>query len=63
MHQGKGGTVTTTIVRFRTLLFVASLVGAMFGILIGFNPADLSPSTYVQQQQHAIRALNTPMPV
>jgi len=55
--------VTTTIIRFITLLLVALLVGTMFGIMIGFNPAALTPSTYVEQQQHAIRALNTIMPL
>jgi hypothetical protein len=35
----------------------------MFGIRIGFNPAGLSPASYIEQQQHGIRALNTLMPV
>ena len=55
--------MATTIVRLITLLLVALLVGTMFGITIGFNPAELSPATYVEQQQHAIRALNTLMPL
>ncbi len=59
----EGGTMTATIIQFMALLLVALLVGAMFGILIGFNPADLSPGVYVEQQQHAIRALNTFMPL
>ena len=35
----------------------------MFGIWIGFNPSCLSSSAYVEQQQNAIRALNTLLPV
>ena len=57
------GTMTATIIQFMALLLVALLVGALFGILIGFNPADLSPGAYVEQQQHTIRALNTFMPL
>ena len=52
-----------TIISFIDLLLVALLVGTMFGIWIGFNPAGLSASTYVEQQQHTIRALNTLMPL
>ena len=55
--------MTATIIRFADLLLVGLLVGAMFGIWIGFNPAGLSPATYVEQQQHTIRALNTLMPL
>ena len=55
--------MSATIIRFVDLLLVALLVGAIFGIWIGFNPAGLSAATYVEQQQHAIRALNTFMPL
>ena len=55
--------MSATIIRFVDLLLVALLVGAIFGIWIGFNPTGLSPATYVEQQQHAIRALNTFMPL
>ena len=51
------------IVRFIDLVLVALLAGTMFGIWIGFSPSRLSAATYVEQQQHTIRALNTPMPV
>lgn len=34
----------------------------MFGIWVGFNPASLSPSAYVEQQQNAIRSLNLLLP-
>ena len=52
-----------TLIRFIDLLLVALLVGTMFGIWIGFDPAGLSAATYVEQQQHTIRALNTAMPL
>lgn len=44
-------------------LFVAALVvGTIFGISLGFNPAPLSAGAYVEQQQQAIRSLNVIMP-
>jgi uncharacterized membrane protein len=52
-----------TIINFSTLLLASLVVGTMFGIWLGFNPSDLSPRAYVEQQQHAIRALNVTMPV
>jgi len=55
--------MTSTIIRFLDLLLVALLVGAMFGIWVGFDPAGLSAATYVEQQQHTIRALNILMPL
>jgi uncharacterized membrane protein len=43
---------------------MAGLVaGIIFGVWIGFNPQHLSASTYVEQQQNAIKALNTLMPL
>ena len=54
--------MTTIIMRFALLVLLALLVGAMFGILAGFNPASLSASAYVEQQQNAIRSLNTLLP-
>jgi uncharacterized membrane protein len=50
------------IVSFTNLSLAALVVGAMFGTWLGGNLVDLSPSAYVQQQQHAIRALNVVMP-
>lgn len=55
--------MTRTLVKFATLLLAALVVGTMFGIWLGYNPADLSPAAYIEQQQHAIRALNITMPV
>ena len=55
--------MTRTILHFVDLLLFSLLVGTMFGIWMGFNPASLSPGAYVEHQQQAIRALNTPMPI
>jgi uncharacterized membrane protein len=51
------------IIRFVLLVLMALLVGSMFGILIGYNPASLSASAYVEQHQNAVRSLNTLFPV
>jgi len=49
-------------IRFVLLILVALLVGTMVGIWAGFNPASLSPSAYVEQQQNAISAFNILLP-
>lgn len=54
--------MTKSIVNFGSLLLAALVVGTMFGIWLGHNPADLSPRAYIEQQ-HAIQALNVTMPV
>ncbi len=54
--------MVTNIFRFSLLVLLAVLVGTMFGIWVGFNPASLSASAYVEQQQNAIRSLNTLLP-
>jgi uncharacterized membrane protein len=51
------------IIRFVLLVLMGLLVGSMFGILIGYNPAGLSASAYVEQHQNAVRSLNTLFPV
>ena len=51
----------TSIVRFLNVILAALLAGTSFGIWIGFNPLNLSLSTYVEQQQHLLRSLNTLM--
>lgn len=55
-------TLITSIVWFVLLLLAALLVGTMFGIWMGFDPAALSARAYVEQQQNAIRSLNTFLP-
>jgi uncharacterized membrane protein len=51
-----------SVVRFVLLVLMALLVGTMFGIWVGFDPAGLSATAYVEQQQNAIRSLNTLLP-
>lgn len=55
--------MTLSIVRFSSIVFAALIGGGMFVIWAGYDPVALSPSTYVEQQQNAIRALNVLMPV
>lgn len=51
------------LIRFASLLLTALLVGTMFGIWLGFNPAALSATAYVEVQQNAIRSLNVALPL
>jgi uncharacterized membrane protein len=51
------------VARFASIFFAALVAGGMFVIWVGYDPATLSPSTYVEQQQNTIRALNVFMPV
>jgi uncharacterized protein YacL len=53
--------MTKSIIRFFNIIIAALLAGVSFGIWIGFNPMSLSPSTYIEQQQNMIRALNVLM--
>lgn len=55
--------MTVTAIRFVSLLLTSLLVGTMFGVWLGFDPAALSATTYVEMQQNAIRALNVSLPV
>jgi uncharacterized membrane protein len=55
--------MAANIVRFLLVVLQALLAGTMFGISVGYNPADLSPGAYVEQQQIAIGSLNTLLPV
>jgi len=50
------------VTRFFLLVVLSLLVGTMFGVLVGYNPASLSALAYVEQQQNAIRAFNTLLP-
>jgi len=50
-------------VGFTNLLVVSLIAGTVFGIWLGYDPSTLSPATYIEQQQEAIRALNVTMPV
>jgi len=55
--------VVANVIRFVLLLILGLLVGTMFGIWSGFNPLSLSAGAYVEQQQNAIRSLNTLLPL
>jgi len=45
------------LIRFINIIITAILAGVSFGIWIGFNPMDLSSSTYVEQQQNMLNSL------
>jgi hypothetical protein len=53
--------MATPIIRFVNIILAALLAGTSFGMWIGFNPLNLSPSTYIEQQQNTIRSLNVLM--
>ena len=53
--------MTTSIIRFLNIIIAALLAGTSFGIWMGFNPLNLSPSTYIEQQQNMLRSLNVLM--
>jgi uncharacterized membrane protein len=55
--------MVTSSVRFLGLFLTSLLVGTMFGVWLGFDPAALTASAYVEMQQNSIRALNVSMPV
>jgi uncharacterized membrane protein len=50
------------VIRFALLVTLALLVGTMFGIWVGSNPAGLSASAYIEHQQAMIRAFNSLLP-
>ena len=52
-----------TIVSFFSIILAALLAGTMFGIWMGYDPIDLSSSSYIEQQQNMIRHLNVLMPL
>lgn len=55
--------MTILFIRFLDLLMAGLIAGVLFGIWIGYNPQNYSAQTYVEQQQSAIKALNTLMPL
>lgn len=55
--------MTKLVIRFLNTVMMALVAGTVFGIWIGYNPKDLSAPTFVEQQQSAINALNTLMPL
>lgn len=53
----------TLTIQFLNIILAALIAGAVFGIWIGYNPKNFSAPTYIEQQQGAIKALNTLMPI
>jgi Domain of unknown function (DUF1772) len=53
----------TLIIRFINIVMAGLVAGTIFGIWLGYNPKTFSFSTYLEQQQAAIKALNTIMPL
>ena len=53
--------MTTSIIRFLNIIIAALLAGTSFGIWMGFNPLNFSPTTYIEQQQNMLRSLNVLM--
>jgi hypothetical protein len=51
------------IIRVLNVVVVGLVAGSIFGILLGYNPHELSAATYIEQQQSIITALNTLMPI
>jgi hypothetical protein len=51
-----------SILGFANLLLAALVIGTAFGIWLGYDPRGLSAAAWVEQQQHAIAALNTSLP-
>lgn len=49
------------LINFFNILFAALLAGISVGIWLGFDPANYSASTYLEQQQHLVRSLNAPL--
>lgn len=46
-----------------TLVLISLLVGAMFGIWRGYDPAGFSPGAFVEVHQGAVRGLNLLLPM
>lgn len=51
------------ILIFLDIIVTGLIAGTVFGILMGYNPGELSAITYVEQQQNVIHGLNTLMPM
>jgi len=53
--------MTTSLIRFTNIVIAALLAGTSFGIWVGLNPSNYSPSTYIEQQNYLVLSLNTLM--
>lgn len=52
----------TTVVQGTAMLLISLVLGTVFGIWRGYDPATYTPSTFVEVQQGAIRGLNALIP-
>lgn len=52
----------TTALQVLSLLLISLVVGSMFGVWRGYNPATFSPATFVEVHQGAVRGLNVLLP-
>src|SRR5690606_9440330 len=50
------------IIQLGTTVLTGLIAGTVFGIWIGFNPENLSATSYVEQQQGTISAFNVLIP-
>lgn len=55
--------MTSLIIRFIDIVMAGLIAGILFGIWLGYNPKTFTVSTYLEQQQGAIKSLNTIMPL
>jgi Na+/H+-dicarboxylate symporter len=53
--------MTTSLIRFTNIVIAALLAGTSFGIWVGLNPSNYSPTTYIEQQNQLVLSLNTLM--
>ena len=51
------------IIRFLNIALAGLIAGTLFGTLVGYNPKSFTLQTYIEQQQGAIKGLNTLMPL
>lgn len=63
LYVHKGQTNVVNCDRFCKFALGLVVIGAIFGIWLSCNPADLSAGAYVMQQQHGIRTLKVVMPL
>lgn len=62
-NQGaRAVTTTTTALQVLGLLLISLIVGSMFGVWRGYNPAALSATAFVEMHQGAVRGLNVLLP-
>ncbi|MCD6074703.1 MAG: hypothetical protein K0Q70_1586 [Rhodospirillales bacterium] len=52
----------STVLQFLAILFISLVLGSVFGIWLGYNPAAYSAATFVEVHQGAVRGLNTMLP-